>query len=620
MIANRVIELLAPAKNADYGIEAIKHGADAVYIGAPRFSARSAAGNDISQIERLVQFARFYRVRVYVAINTILLDSELIEAEKIIHNLYKIGIDALIVQDMSILKMDLPPIALHASTQTDNRTPEKVSFLTKNGFRRVVLARELSLDAISEIHSKCPNTELEAFVHGSLCVSYSGQCYASQLCYKRSANRGECAQFCRLPFTLSDANGNIIVEDKHLLSLKDMIRGDYLEEMLDAGIISFKIEGRLKDISYVKNITGYYNNLLNSILERRKEYKRGSSGSIRLKFEPNPYKSFNRGFTDYLLNGKKDDIASFDTPKSIGEYMGIVTDSGPGWLEVSDGSRFSNGDGLCHFDSKGVLRGYRVNRVEGEKLSLYIDSTEVFDKSGFTIEPGTKIYRNFDHEFEKTLSKESAEREIDVRLELSQNSEGFRLDIVDSDGVEAYALLTYMKERAQSPQKKNIIKQLSRLGNTGFRAEEVIVNMEDEWFIPSSLLSSLRREAVKALIEARKNGYMALPANSRNNVTDYPESRIEYTGNVMNHKAKSFYRERGVSDIAMAFEIEPVDNAVVMYCEHCLKYAFGWCTKHKGAVSPYSEPYYLISPYGKRFKLLFDCDNCRMLVKASDDI
>ena len=303
----KLVELLAPARNAECGIEAIKHGADAVYIGAPRFGARSAAGNEIDDIERLVKFARFYHAKVYVALNTILLDSELAEAERIIHSLYKIGVDALIVQDMAVLKMNLPPIALHASTQTDNRTPEKVAFLVKNGFNRVVLARELPLKAISEIHSLCPDAELEVFVHGALCVSYSGQCYASQLCFKRSANRGECAQFCRLKFDLSDVDGNIIIAGKHLLSLKDMNRGDYLEELLDAGVVSFKIEGRLKEMSYVKNVTAFYSERLNAVLERRPEYKRASSGSTRLLFQPNPEKSFNRGFTDYLLHGKKDD-------------------------------------------------------------------------------------------------------------------------------------------------------------------------------------------------------------------------------------------------------------------------------------------------------------------------
>ena len=616
----KLVELLAPARNAECGIEAIKHGADAVYIGAPRFGARSAAGNEIDDIERLVKFARFYHAKVYVALNTILLDSELAEAERIIHSLYKIGVDALIVQDMAVLMLNVPPIALHASSQTDHRTPEKVAFLVKNGFNRVVLARELPLKAISEIHSLCPDAELEVFVHGALCVSYSGQCYASQLCFKRSANRGECAQFCRLKFDLSDVDGNIIIAGKHLLSLKDMNRGDYLEELLDAGVVSFKIEGRLKEMSYVKNVTAFYSERLNAVLERRPEYKRASSGSTRLLFQPNPEKSFNRGFTDYLLHGKKDDIFSFDTPKSIGEYMGTVSCSGPGWLVVSGGSKFSNGDGLCYFDGDDVLRGYRVNRVDGERLLLFVANADVLQKNELIIEPGSRVYRNFDQEFEKTLSKESSERNIGVNMELLQTKEGFRLNIIDSDGIDAQVFLTYQKEKAHSSQKENIVRQLSRLGNTGFYLNEVRINLENEWFIPSSVLSELRRDAVEALKKAREQGYKAVAANLVGNVSNYPEKTMNYTGNVMNRQAELFYRERRVSQIAPAFELEPDNNADLMCCEYCLKYALGWCEKEQGGVSPHKEPYYLVLPTGRRFKLIFDCQNCRMLVKSSDNI
>ena len=350
MLRQRPIELLAPAKNLECGMEAINHGADAVYIGAPRFGARAAAGNSLEDIEALVRYAHLYRVRIYVTVNTILKDEELAETEKMIWDLYRIGVDALIVQDMGITRLNLPPIPLHASTQMDNRTPQKVKFLAEAGFRQVVLARELTLDEIAKIHAACPETPLEVFVHGALCVSYSGQCYVSQACFGRSANRGECAQFCRLSFDMVDADGKTIARGKHLLSLKDMNQSENLEALLDAGASSLKIEGRLKDVAYVKNVTAYYRQKLDAIFKRRKEYIRASSGTVRLAFRPQLDKSFSRGFTDYFLHGRTPDIFSFYTPKSLGEEMGVVKEVRGNYFTVAGVKPFSNGDGLCYLD------------------------------------------------------------------------------------------------------------------------------------------------------------------------------------------------------------------------------------------------------------------------------
>ena len=365
----RKIELLAPAKNVECGIEAINHGADAVYIGAPRFSARAAAGNSLEDIQQLVEYAHLYNVRIYVALNTILKEDELEETEKLIHDLYRIGVDALIVQDMAITQLNLPPIPLHASTQTDNRSVEKVKFMSDAGFTQVVLARELSLQEIARIHQACPDTALEVFVHGALCVSYSGQCYVSQACFGRSANRGECAQFCRLPFDLVDSDGKTIAKEKHLLSLKDMNQSDELEALIDAGASSLKIEGRLKDVTYVKNVTAAYRQKIDAILKRRPEYVRASSGESRFEFTPQLDKSFSRGFSNYYLHGReRQDITSFDTPKSLGEEMGRMKEIRGNYIVVAGLKSFNNGDGVCYIDEQGKLKGFRINRVDGNKI------------------------------------------------------------------------------------------------------------------------------------------------------------------------------------------------------------------------------------------------------------
>ncbi len=609
MIKQRPIELLAPAKNLECGIEAINHGADAVYIGAPRFGARATAGNSIEDIKALVEHAHLYNARIYVTVNTILYDEELPETEKMIWELYRAGVDALIIQDMGITRLNLPPIALHASTQMDNRTPEKVKFLSDIGFRQVVLARELSLDEIKKIHDTCPETLLEVFIHGALCVSYSGQCYVSQACYGRSANRGECAQFCRLAFDLVDSNGKTIEQNKHLLSLKDMNQSDNLEALLDAGATSLKIEGRLKDVSYVKNVTAYYRQKLDSIFKYRKEYVRASSGTVKTTFTPQLDKSFSRGFTDYFLRGRNPGIFSFSTPKSLGEEVGTVKEIRGNYFTVAGVKSFNNGDGLCYIDDNGRLQGFRVNRVENNKL---------FPQDMPRLKPKTRLYRNFDQEFEKLMQKKSAERKIAVDICLAENNFGFTLSFTDEDDNSVSLTLERVKEPARTPQADNLRNQLSKLGNTPFEAKDIKIDLSDNWFIPSSELSELRRNAVEKLLEARRINYRREVFRLKESKTKFPVSTLTYLGNVMNSSAAEFYKNHGVLKVMPAFEKEQPKDAVLMFCKHCIRYSMGWCPVHHKVRSPFREPYYLVSSDGRRFRLEFDCKQCQMKVLADN--
>lgn len=622
MMKQRKIELLAPAKNLECGIEAVNHGADAVYIGAPKFGARAAAVNSLEDIAALVAYAHLYNVRIYVTVNTILKEEELAETEKMIWELYRIGVDALIVQDMGITRLNLPPIPLHGSTQMDNRTPEKVRFLADAGFRQVVLARELSLQEIRRIHEACPETPLEVFVHGALCVSYSGQCYVSQACFGRSANRGECAQFCRLPFSLVDADGKTIVRDKHLLSLKDLNQSEVLEDLLDAGASSLKIEGRLKDVSYVKNVTAAYRSKLDAIFARRKEYVRASSGTCRFDFTPRLDKSFSRGFTHYFLQGRDREISSFDTPKSLGEEMGTMKEQRGNYLTVAGVKPFHNGDGVCFLDEQGRLQGFRINRVDGNKLYPAGDVPR--------IKPRTRLFRNFDQEFERILARKSAERKIGVGWELADTSSGFALTVADEDGNRITLSFPYPKELARTPQPENLRTQLGKLGNTPFEvmplggtdspsattAPAIAINLSQNWFIPASVIADWRRQAIDKLTAARRITYRRelhvwKPTRHR-----FPATSLTYLGNVMNTAARSFYQAHGVASVEPAYEKQAVPEAVLMFCKHCLRYSMGWCPTHQKGHSPYREPYYLVGTDGKRFRLTFDCKNCQMKVSS----
>lgn len=606
----RKIELLAPAKNLECGIEAINHGADAVYIGAPRFGARAAAGNSLEDIATLVEYAHIYRVRIYVTVNTVLKDEELADTEKMIWDLYRVGVDALIVQDMGILKLNIPPIPLHASTQMDNRTVEKVRFLADLGFPQVVLARELSLKEIQNIHEACPDVALEVFVHGALCVSYSGQCYVSQACYGRSANRGECAQFCRLSFDLEDADGEKIMHDKHLLSLKDLNQSEVLEQLLDAGASSLKIEGRLKDVSYVKNVTAAYRARLDEIFKRRPEYVRASSGMVHLNFQPQLDKSFSRGFTHYFLFERNKDIFSFDTPKSLGEEMGFVKEVKGNYLTVSGVKPFNNGDGVCYLDERGKLQGFRINRVEENRL---------YPQEMPRIKPRTVLYRNFDQEFERLMGRKSAERKLGLDIDFEECPFGFVLTMTDEDGDRATLSFEYAKELARTPQANNWQTQLCKVGNTPFEVRNIHIRLAENWFIPSSVLSDWRRQLIDRLMQLRRINYPRELMHLKRQATNaYPMQELTYLGNVMNEQAASFYLQHGVSRVAPAFEKQPVKNAVLMFCKHCLRYSMGWCPTYQKKRSPYREPYYLVSADGRRFRLEFDCKHCQMKVYESN--
>lgn len=611
----RKIELLAPAKNLECGMEAVNHGADAVYIGAPKFGARAAAVNSLEDIAALVAYAHLYNVRIYVTVNTILKEEELAETEKMIWALYRIGVDALIVQDMGITRLNLPPIPLHGSTQMDNRTAEKVRFLADAGFRQVVLARELSLQEIRAIHEACPETPLEVFVHGALCVSYSGQCYVSQACFGRSANRGECAQFCRLPFSLVDADGKTIVRDKHLLSLKDLNQSEVLEELLDAGVSSLKIEGRLKDVSYVKNVTAAYRQKLDAIFARRKEYVRAASGMCRFDFVPQLDKSFSRGFTHYFLHGREREIFSFDTPKSLGEEMGTMKEQRGNYLTVAGVKPFHNGDGVCFLDEQGRLQGFRVNRVDGNKL---YPAGEVP-----RIRLRTPLYRNFDQEFERVLARKSAERKIGIWWELADAPTGFSLTAADEDGNRVTLSFPYPKELARTPQQENLCAQLGKLGNTPFEvrnaapdsASAIVFRLSQNWFIPASVIADWRRQVIDRLLAVRRITYRRELHVWRPTRHPFPLASLTYLGNVMNSAACGFYHDHGVATVEPAYEKQAVPEAVLMFCKHCLRYSMGWCPTRQKGRSPYREPYFLVGTDGKRFRLSFDCKNCRMEVR-----
>ncbi|WP_218190114.1 peptidase U32 family protein [Plesiomonas shigelloides] len=605
MVRDNRLELLAPAKNLAFGIEAIKHGADAVYIGGPAFGARAAAGNSVADIEQLAAFAHRYGAQVFVALNTILKDSELAQAEVLAHQIWNAGADALIVQDLGLLQCDLPPIALHASTQLDNRTPEKVRFLQDVGFSQVVLARELSLEQIRAV-SEQTSVQLEFFIHGALCVAYSGQCYISHALTGRSANRGECAQICRVPCSLKTREGETLVQDQHLLSLKDMNQTANLRAMIDAGIRSFKIEGRLKDLSYIKNVTAWYRQHLDEILEERPELSRSSAGRSQYSFVPNPDKTFNRGSTDYFLLGRQPTITSFRTPKYIGEEVGKVTRVGPNWFEVSGETEFNNGDGLCYFNARQVVNGLRVNRADGRRL--------------FTAEPvrgltvNTVLYRNRDQVFDGTLEKESATRQIGVTQHFSETTEGFLLQMTDEQGFSVSIPLVAEKSPANNPERafQSIREQLAKLGNTLFYSQHIDVTLEQAWFIPVSALNALRRQAVEALEAARINGYQRPLRHQAVGNPAFPQENLSYLGNVYNHAAENFYRMHGVDDIAPAYELnQEADEVSLMITKHCLRYTQNMCPKEVKGLKP--DP--LVLEMGNDiFRLKFDCKRCEMHV------
>ena len=627
------IELLAPAKNIECAMAAITHGADAVYIGGPSFGARAAAGNSFEDLEQLVHFAHPYHAKVFITLNTILRDSELAEAERQVKRYYEMGVDALIVQDMGLLKLNLPPIALHASTQMDNRTPEKVKFLQNAGFQRIVLARELSLQQIQEIRQAC-DVELEAFVHGALCVSYSGRCYMSYASCGRSANRGECAQFCRLPYTLVDADGNTIVRDRHLLSLKDMDRSDWLLPMMQAGIMSFKIEGRLKDAAYVKNITAFYRQRIDAILEGHPEYKSASIGKTTLFFEPDPEKTFHRDKTPYFINGERTDMVQMETPKSTGAFVGIVQTVNYNSLTYSGEKELHNGDGLCFINAQGEFDGFRVNKVEGQRV-FWNEPVE-------GLSAGDKLYRNYDIQFEKMLAGKSAERRITLDFKLLEKEGQLVLQATDEAGTMMELPIIEDKQPADKPEQalQNIQIQLSKLGNTCYQARNIEVETSQVYFFPNSVIAGWRRKIIDILM----NTQYLVETHGRASLQEIPLSQLPEAVNVMNAKAKEFYQELGIEKIADAYEKVEISNvethgraslqnehSVLMTCKYCIRHALGACPKdprgnkkHDGGVETHgraslrNEPLFLKT--GRHtFRLVFDCAKCEMIITTFED-
>ena len=618
----RALELLAPAKNLECGIAAIDHGADAVYIGAQKFGARVAAGNSVDDIRQLCTYAHQFSAKVYVTVNTIIYDDELEATRQLLQELSDAGVDAILVQDMAVLSLSshLSPfithLSLHASTQTDNRTPEKVRWLASLGFKRVVLARELSVDEIAEIHAQVPNVELEVFVHGALCVSYSGQCYASQHCFGRSANRGACAQVCRMKFDLIDADGRELEHQRYLLSLKDLNQYSHLEELVQAGATSFKIEGRLKDVSYVKNVVAAYSQRLDSIIAKHPgQYCRASRGHCTYTFTPNLKKTFNRGFTTYFLHGRQPDIFSPDTPKAMGEFVGTVKELRRDSFNVAGTAAFANGDGLCFINKEHDLEGFRVNRAEGNRLFP--------QQMPRNLRPGMALYRNNDMEFERQLARQSSVRRIPIVMHLSQTVDGYSLS---AEGVTATIQCEH--QQAEKPQRDNIIRQLSKLGGTPYECSGVEMPADFNAFIPSSLLADLRRQLVEKIsgekLEVRGERLHQSTTSMRTNYplpSDYP-----YLSNIANRLAADFYGTKSLTAFELSANLLPLTShlspltshhsALLMQCRHCLQYAMGYCVKHGGHKPTYRYPLFLRLGDGKRFRLEFDCKHCQMNVYA----
>lgn len=646
----RTLELLAPAKNLECGIAAIDHGADAVYIGAPRFGARAAAGNSLDDIRQLCRYAHQYQAKVHVTVNTIIYDSELNDTLDMIRDLQEAGVDALLLQDMGVLYalQGKGPSAvdftwtreLHSSTQCDTRSAEKVKWLQSLGFNRAVLARELSVKEISDIHQAVPDMDLEVFVHGALCVSYSGVCYASERCFGRSANRGECAQFCRMKFNLLDSDNKEIEHQRHLLSLKDMCQIDNLEALADAGACSFKIEGRLKDAGYVKNVVSAYSQRLDEICRKHpQKYARPSFGRPRYEFEANLKKTFNRGFTNYFLKGRQLDIASFDTPKAIGEFVGKVKEIRGNSFNVASIASFTNGDGLCFINDEHELEGFRVNRAQGNRLYPL--------KMPASLRPGTGLYRNNDQAFEKILAGKTAERKIPVRITFSLYDKdghcGFSAEAQyireqgigwgsDDSNYLGKGIVAFEHNPAQKPQHDNIVKQLSKLGGTIYECREVeIKNQADNYFIPSSVLTELRRnlmedieknadisssvKAVSGSLSSAEDGLQ----ESKMKVWQREYGKYGYLYNIANKSAHEFYKQHGMNHTENAFELSKTSfqgtktgESLIMQCRHCIRYSLGYCVKRGGKKPTWKEPLYLELADGRRFRLEFACNVCQM--------
>jgi putative protease len=614
---NAHLELLSPARDTAIAREAILHGADAVYIGGPGFGARHNASNSLQDIAELVPFAHRYGAKIFITLNTILHDDELEPAQKLITNLYETGVDALIVQDMGILQLDIPPIELHASTQCDIRSVEKAKFLSDVGFSQIVLARELNLSQINAIHDATDAT-IEFFIHGALCVAYSGQCNISHAQTGRSANRGDCSQACRLPYTLKDDKGRVVAFEKHLLSMKDNDQSANLAALIDAGVRSFKIEGRYKDMSYVKNITAHYRQMLDALIEERGNLTRSSAGRTEHFFIPSTDKTFHRGSTDYFVNQRQMNIGAFDSPKFIGLPVGEVLKVNKDTLDVETSEPLANGDGLNVLIKREIV-GFRANTVELIGKNRYRVKPNEMPADLYKVRPNQALNRNLDHNWQQALLKTSSERRIAVDIALSGWQEQLVLTMTSEDG----ACVTHSLEgdfaTANNAEKalSQLYDGLAKLGQTLYYARNVEVLLPQALFVPNSMLNQLRRETVEMLCQARLERYQR---GSRKPVTHpapvYPDSQLSFLANVYNLKAREFYHRYGVQLIDAAYEAHEEKGEVpVMITKHCLRFAFNLCPKQaRGSIKSWkATPMQLING-DDVLTLKFDCRPCEMHV------
>lgn len=608
------IEILAPAKNLVQGIAAINSGADAVYIGAPLYGARSNATNSVEDIAELVKYAHLFNAQVFVVINTILYDNELEPCRQLIWKLYDIGVDALIIQDMAIMEMELPPIVLHASTQTNNRDADKIKFLADAGIKRVVLARELNLSQIKEIH-EATDVELEFFVTGALCVSFSGNCYMSVANGERSANRGSCAQNCRLPYNLIDGNGDTLIKNSHLLSIKDFDVSNQIPNLVEAGIVSFKIEGRLKDIVYVKNNVSYLRQKLDDFLEKNSDkYTKASSGKCTYLFDSSLDRTFNRGYTDYFVNERHQAIGSWESPKSKGQYIGKLIKTVGNAYEIENGELLNNGDGLCFINENNEAEGIYVNRAE---------NGIVYPNVLKEIKEGTFIYRNNDAAFIKLVEREdSAVRKISTTLLLKENENGFELIATDEDGNVSVVNLVHPKEQTKNNESlaENFKINLSKTGFTPYTADEITIEFSGNWFLPISKINEMRRTVYEQLSEIRLKNYVRKEHQLEKTSHPYPETKLDFMYNVANKTARKFYERHGVTEIEKAFELQwDPGKSRVMTTKYCIKYELERCPKYhrENMDKKLKEP--LVLKQGElEYKLKFNCKPCEMEIWEKD--